>query len=679
MHIKTYKVSVSEPNVVCQHALNLYFQFKDSDDDSELPGPSHDSDHSVDLGRSSRDSSPHSESDSQEMTKNFRRVSSIQEDDTSSSDDHDSDKDKTYKEDRYKGDRSSKAGLKGGGTSFTKKNYCYVCGKGYHKIPRHLSRHIDEDPEIAEIFALPKNSAERKSLLAKLRKRGNYKHNQEVLRSNTGPLKVGRRSSRYVMTAENFVHCIYCKVMLQSKDLYRHVAKCAKQTINAATHGETSILGDVTESEFSEKFPSEVWEILSPMKQDEIVFLIQHDYLFMKMAQSLIENSGNDPTNQERVRQKLRKIGRLLIELHDKRIVSFEAALKPRSFYKVVAAVRNLSGFDEKKQKYSKPSLALFFVKSLKKLGEFVVAQSDNSKRAVRDVNTFMMLCAKEWKETGPHKDAPSSSEHKVHSPSTIPFTRDIQTFYTHLEKTSASAIECMKKYETPQMYNALCRVILAQVSVLNKCAPEVSKITLKSFQERDETTQVLSKHFIRINIAGKTGQNVAVLLTSQLVSALTLLMSKRPACGVHEDNPFLFAKPDGSSTSLYHGGHCVRVYTRMCSAKNPEHLTSVHFHKHIARIFQILNLENDELPHLAKLLGHDIRMDRDYYRLPEAAVELAKIAKLLLAMEKGSLERFKGTSLDEIEIEGLCPVLCRHKHTLACQWSLDCLLRSCE
>lgn len=679
MHIKTYKVSVSEPNVVCQHALNLYFQFKDSDDDSKLPGPSHDSDHSADLGRSSRDSSPHSESDSQEMTKNFRRVSSIQEDDTSSSDDHDSDKDKTYKEDRYKGDRSSKAGLKGGGTSFTKKNYCYVCGKGYHKIARHLSRHIDEDPEIAEIFALPKNSAERKSLLAKLRKRGNYKHNQEVLRSNTGPLKVGRRSSRYVMTAENFVHCIYCKVMLHSKDLYRHVAKCAKQTINAATHGETSILGDVTESEFSEKFPSEVWEILSPMKQDEIVFLIQHDYLFMKMAQSLIENSGNDPTNQERVRQKLRKIGGLLIELHDKGIVSFEAALKPRSFYKVVAAVRNLSGFDEKKQKYSKPSLALFFVKSLKKLGEFVVAQSDSNKRAVRDANTFMMLCAKEWKETGPHKDAPSSSEHKVHSPSTIPFTRDIQTFYTHLEKTSASAIECMKKYETPQMYNALCRVILAQVSVLNKCAPEVSKITLKSFQERDETTQVLSKHFIRINIAGKTGQNVAVLLTSQLVSALTLLMSKRPACGVHEDNPFLFAKPDGSSTSLYHGGHCVRVYTRMCSAKNPEHLTSVHFHKHIARIFQILNLENDELPHLAKLLGHDIRMDRDYYRLPEAAVELAKIAKLLLAMEKGSLERFKGTSLDEIEIEGLCPVLCRHKHTLACQWSSDCLLRSCE
>eukprot|EP00064_Thunnus_orientalis_P019641 superscaffoldBa00005002_g19766 len=74
--------------------------------------------------------------------------------------------------------------------------------------------------------------------------------------------------------------------------------------------------------------------------------------------------------------------------------------------------------------------------------------------------------------------------------------------------------------------------------------------------------------------------------------------------------------------------------------------------YKHIARVFQILNLENDELDHLAKLLGHDIRADRDYYRLPEAAVELAKIAKLLLAMEKGSLERFKGNSLEEIEIE---------------------------
>ncbi|KAL0155304.1 hypothetical protein M9458_049567, partial [Cirrhinus mrigala] len=66
----------------------------------------------------------------------------------------------------------------------------------------------------------------------------------------------------------------------------------------------------------------------------------------------------------------------------------------------------------------------------------------------------------------------------------------------------------------------------------------------------------------------------------------------------------------------------------------------------------QILNLKDNELDQLASFLGHDIRVHRDYYRLPDATIEIAKISKLLLAMEKGNLARFQGKSLDEIEIE---------------------------
>lgn len=93
-----------------------------------------------------------------------------------------------------------------------------------------------------------------------------------------------------------------------------------------------------------------------------------------------------------------------------------------------------------------------------------------------------------------------------------------------------------------------------------------------------------------------------------------------------------------------------------MCHAENPENLRAAHLCKHVARIFQILNLENDELEHLRELLGHEIQTERVYYRSPEAAVELAKISKLLLAKEKGSLERFKGNTLEEVEIEGEFP-----------------------
>lgn len=525
------------------------------------------------------------------------------------------------------------------------------------KIARHLLTHADEEPEIAEAFAFPKNSKERKRLLYDLRNKGNYKHNQEVLRNNSGKLKLQRQPTSVAVNAKSYMHCLYCKGMFKRKELWRHVAKCPSRTDSAAV-GKTRVLSEIAlgESQFSEKLTADVWEMLLAMKPDEIALAVQNDYLLIQLAQYLSEKYVNNPNKHDYIRQKLREMGRLLLALREKSIFTFEDAIKPKNFSQVAEAVKDIAGFDQRTQSYKIPGLASKIGHSLKAIGTIVLAEAYCDEQMMKDTKKFMKLCAKQWTEVVSKTAHASQSGQKVH-PSTIPFTHDVQLLYKYLETASASAIESLKMYESPQVYNALGKATLAQTSVLNKCAPEVSKMTLKTFQERDDTTQVLSKNFIRINILSKSGQNVAVLLTSELVSALTLLINKRDACGVHKDNPFLFARPNSSATSHYHGRNCIRAFSSLCHAKNPEHLRSMQLYKHIARVFQILNLENDELDHLAKLLGHDIRADRDYYRSPEAAVELAKIAKLLLAMEKGSLERFKGNSLEEIEIEGMFPV----------------------
>ncbi|KAG7527120.1 hypothetical protein JOB18_049555 [Solea senegalensis] len=66
-----------------------------------------------------------------------------------------------------------------------------------------------------------------------------------------------------------------------------------------------------------------------------------------------------------------------------------------------------------------------------------------------------------------------------------------------------------------------------------------------------------------------------------------------------------------------------------------------------------VLNLKNHEMDQAADHLGYDIRVHREYYRLPEATTQLAKISKLLLAMENGSLTNLQGKTLEETEIEG--------------------------
>lgn len=56
-------------------------------------------------------------------------------------------------------------------------------------------------------------------------------------------------------------------------------------------------------------------------------------------------------------------------------------------------------------------------------------------------------------------------------------------------------------------------------------------------------------------------------------------------------------------------------------------------------------------MTNLAAFLGHDIKTHRHFYRLPNEAIHLAMISRLLIAMDEGNIDKFKGKSLDEIDV----------------------------
>ena len=80
------------------------------------------------------------------------------------------------------------------------------------------------------------------------------------------------------------------------------------------------------------------------------------------------------------------------------------------------------------------------------------------------------------------------------------------------------------------------------------------------------------------------------------------------------------------------------------------ETLTSTQLRKHLATLSQIMNLKENELDQLADFMGHDFRVPHEYYLLTENTLQIAKISKLVLAMELGP-EVYKGKSLDEIDL----------------------------
>lgn len=110
-----------------------------------------------------------------------------------------------------------------------------------------------------------------------------------------------------------------------------------------------------------------------------------------------------------------------------------------------------------------------------------------------------------------------------------------------------------------------------------------------------------------------------------------------------------MFAVP--YSQSSLRGSNVISKLSKNCGAKNPENLTSTKLRKQVATVAQILNLSDDDIEQLATFLGHSKDVHQHFYRLSESTFQVAKVSKLLLMMEKGQGQEFRGKTLDEINI----------------------------
>ncbi|KAK2832654.1 hypothetical protein Q5P01_016543 [Channa striata] len=409
-------------------------------------------------------------------------------------------------------------------------NYCYVCGKLQTKIARHLITTHKTHIEIHHILSLSKKSKERRRLLEKLRNQGNFKHDNAVLQTGTGLLKVKRKTKTYA-PAGKCIHCIFGG-MHEDAMKGQMMMNLVKKVLDLAAAVEWTISENL-------KWSMEVnWQ----NEDDDVASVVQNDVCILQFAQSLFNRHGQNPTKYEYMRKKLREVGRLSLCLReDFSVHNIEEAIKPGNFNKVV-------------------HLALKLGHTLKKI-------SDN--------------------------------------------------------------IQSRALVAENENYAQLAQVTLAQIVVFNRRrAGEVSKMHLKHFLQRAKTKlhedvamglskveQKLCKYFCR----------VAVLLTPSMVYALLLLTNKRSQCSVSDKNIFLF--------------DCLRIHANQCGAKQPEYLKSTQLRKHVATLSQILNLKNNELDQIADFMGDDIRVHRDFYRLPVPTTQLAKISKLHLSMEKRSKE----------------------------------------
>lgn len=242
-----------------------------------------------------------------------------------------------------------------------------------------------------------------------------------------------------------------------------------------------------------------------------------------------------------------------------------------------------------------------------------------------------------------------------------IPLTEDIIKLQKHLKVLEKDALYGLSVAPSVSDWKKLYQSLLTQIILFNrKKEGEASKLLLATYQMRNrapahlevyERLSKLEKSLVKNFTRNKNTREkrVPLLLTHDMVASIDILISNRTAVGICKEKPYVFARISG--TTNIRGADCHRQFLQKCQAKHPECLTSTKLRKHIATLCQMMNLKNSEMDQVAKFMGHDIHVHREYYRLSENTIQLAKISKLLIAIEKGT-HTYLGRSLEELEPE---------------------------
>ena len=283
-----------------------------------------------------------------------------------------------------------------------------------------------------------------------------------------------------------------------------------------------------------------------------------------------------------------------------------------------------------------------------------------------RKSSDFIELYNMEWTNEVSSNALTTLEQRKWNNPKRLPLADDLKLVNMFLKGKSEQLCASVSESANSSNWKELAEVSLAQLVLFNRRrGGESERLQLAQYRQclsnddemQEEVASALSqfelqlaKTLKRIEIRGKKGRKVPVLITEDLLRNLNVLVENRGAGEVDDENPFMFARSGQSQTPI-RGSDVIRKFAVECGAKSPQLITSTNLRKHVATVSQILNLKENELDLLANFLGHDIRIHRSYYRLPESTLQIAQVSKLLLHVEAGDLHKYKGKSLDEIHV----------------------------
>lgn len=348
--------------------------------------------------------------------------------------------------------------------------------------------------------------------------------------------------------------------------------------------------------------------------------------------------------------------------------------LCPEEFDNVIEAILKMCVLQNaskatQRPTYKTPSLALKIGHHLKKCVSIEIGiclrqkPCEKTSLKLKTLQNFQTLLEMEWATKISSNALASLYNKKLNTTELLRITEDLLKLNNYLEENIKRIID-----SNPDVIDWMdfASMVLSRLILFNKRrSGEAARMKLLDYLNRPEShihseelrkslsevEKTLSERLSVVEIIGKRGRKVPVLLTKQMIQAIDFLNSKRNVAGVNRENEYVFAY----SSSLKHirGHDSLKKWSLKAQLSSPELVTSTKIRKYIATVCQLFDLTETEQDWLARHLGHDIRVHREFYRTHENAVETTKVGRMLMAVDQGRVHEFQGKKLSEINVTG--------------------------
>lgn len=551
-------------------------------------------------------------------------------------------------------------------TKLRKKAYCPYCSESFIKLPLHMETVHKTEPDILLLKKL--GHRDRLLKLTELRNKGAASHNETLAGHERGFGSTGFQVKYKPKCSENtsldYILCGGCHGFYHKKFLWKHQRRCAlcspskKGVIKGRALQQMPIPATT---------PTKI--MLKKLRMDPIGDLIIYDQLLVRFAERL---SIKGEKQYAYSRNALRELARLIEQVRklcNKPKINMKSLLDPLMYHSIVEAAKLLS--------QDGPSLGMRLGHNLVSIAQMYMSDSltidSSDKEAKRDgyrmAKDFKTVMQSSWSidvAAGARRTLYANQKNR---PNSQPTASDVKILNDFLKKQVAEALNNLNKQPSQEDYAFLQKKLLCLLVIFNrKRAGEASKMTLDDYQRGISSADAalahnlneyqltnfekeLLKRYKRIEITGKRGRHVPLILTPLMSEGLETLATLRKSF-LSAENPYFFGQINNRSdeSTYIRCTDVLRQCSEECGASHPETLRSTKLRKQIATQAQILNLQENDIGVLASFMGHSKKVHRDFYRLPSDILQVTKVTKVLLAMESGTMKSLEGKSLDQID-----------------------------